>query len=194
MCCQKEDQLSASGHLRGSLFVTQHSSSRTAWGPSEGVGGLGRLGSVTTVKIIGLCGPWALVFTGPAEQGDTVSWPSTGLGLKGPPSSPVFLCSLNVVLWCLCLSVRPELGVCLRSQHVKDSHAGEWLCSKSVFSPKSSGTYRVELLIQSQFWGLRSLSFLQGPRHSCSLGGGDTARDSEFFPGLLCSEPGVRSE
>lgn len=125
------------------------------------------------------------------EQGDTVSWPSTGLGLKGPPSSPVFLCSLNMVLWCLCLSVRPELGVCLRSQHVKDSHAGEWLCSKSVFSPKSSGTYRVELLIQSQFWGLRSLSFLQCPRHSCSLGGGDTA---EFFPGLLCSEPGVRSE
>lgn len=76
------------------------------------------------------------VFTAPAlsaRQGGTGSWPSTGQRLKAPRSLPVFLCTSvplslctsEMVLLCLCLSVRPEIGGSLRSQHVKHSNAGE---------------------------------------------------------------------
>lgn len=68
------------------------------------------------------------VFTAPAlsaRQGGNVSWPSTGQRLKAPRSLPVFLCTSEMVLLCLCLSVRPEIGGSLRSQHVKHSNAGE---------------------------------------------------------------------
>lgn len=72
-------------------------------GSSEGIGGLGRPHSKSRGLV---CVYWGLHYL--PDKVVTGSWPSTGWGFKAPHSLPVFLRSLEMLLLCLCLSVKDQ--------------------------------------------------------------------------------------